>query len=301
MAAARVVAAPLQRQGIGKQAVLSSGMLLLVACSSGEPIHTASTNRSVPSENAFVLPPPGGPAIVGVIERRFANATQQDIALATNSAASGQNYLRARLFGPVEKSGAGMTGLSNRSIALTDVAAEMRTAMPGVAMSRSPFYVQNRYGPFGYAIGRKGRSDLCLYGWQNIRSAPGFGGNKGQIDIRLRLCQTGATEQQLMSVMYGYTISAFFSRRGWNPYGDPASPPEDLGKPGSEIRPLSETRYETVLSRQEEVVPVQRIRQPEIIAPPAVQPPPSGPRVPPPPAVSEPGVVVPPPSATNAR
>ncbi len=289
LAVARIVAVPHQGQSIGKRVILVSGLSFLAACSGGEPIHTASTNRSVPLENAFVLPPPGGPTIVGIIERRFTNATQQDIALATNSQAAGQNNLRVRLFGPVERAGAGLSSLSIQSMTPVNVIAEMRAALPGVAMARSPYYVQNRYGPFGYAVGRKGGSDLCLYGWQNLRGSPAVGNNKGQIDIRLRLCQSGATEQQLLSVMYGYTVAAFFSDRGWNPYGDAPPLPEGLGKPGNEIYPLSETRYETVITQPPAATPVARARQPQAVVAPPVQPEPTGPRVPPPPALSESG------------
>lgn len=273
---------------------------LLAACSQDGRIYTASTYGSVAAENAFVSPPPGGPAIVDVIERRYANATEQQIMLSTGSNATGQNFFRARVFGPVERDGAGITKLPRRSLSLTNVGAEMRSALPGVAMQRSPYYVQNRYGPFGYAIGRRG-ADLCLYGWQDLTETPRIGGYGGRVDIRLRLCRAGASEQQLLSVMYGYTINAYFNRPGWNPYGDPPAPPEGLGRPGTEMLPIGETRYETVLPREEEPVPARTApRRAPAVAPQPVQPAPIGPLVPPPPVATGPEAVVPPPP-NNAR
>src|SRR5262245_23217171 len=58
---------------------------LLFACASGSDPETSSALQTVPTGAAFAFPPPGGPAIVGVVERRFSNATQQDIALSTSS------------------------------------------------------------------------------------------------------------------------------------------------------------------------------------------------------------------------
>ena len=47
----------------------------------------------------------------------------------------------------------------------------MRKAFPGVSMGRSPFYVQSRYGPFGYAAGRAASGDIFIYAWQRIQAA----------------------------------------------------------------------------------------------------------------------------------
>ena len=194
----------------------------------------------VPATQAIALPPPGGPAVISVIERRYANAIQQNIVLATEAAAPGENFLRVQMFGPVGRE-AGDTRLTDRPIALAGISSEMRQSFPGIAMQRSALYAQNSFGPFGYAFGRHGSRDLCLYAWQRIagstQGAP-FA-NMGAIQTRLRLCQAGATEQSLLAVMYGYTLNSAFSSEAWNPLGKP--PPADprLGQTGQPIYPSS--------------------------------------------------------------
>ena len=125
----------------------------------------------------------------------------------------------------------------------------MRQVLPGIRMVRSPYYVQNKYGPFGYAAGRSASGDTCLYGWQRISSTgitQTWVGNKGSIQVRLRLCDQSASEQRLLDVMYGYTITSYFKTRNWNPYGEPAAPDPSLGKLGQPIYPVGVSRFETV-------------------------------------------------------
>ncbi len=239
----------------------------------------------MPVETAYVLPPTGGPAIVHVLERGYSNAMQQEISLATDSSVSGQNFFRVKIFGRLDPKDAGEGSTSERSLAMTNIGREMRSAVRGVAMSRSPYFVQNRYGPFGYAIGRSG-SDMCIYGWQNLRSRPSLVGNKGAVDIRLRLCRANATERDLLDVMYGYTVNAYLNDSNWNPYNPPPVP-ETLGAAGPEIYPLARDRFTGVLpeAQAEPRQPRgQRAKAPS--APPVVEEPPIGPAVPPPPAAA---------------
>jgi hypothetical protein len=149
-----------------------------------------------------------------VVERRYSNATEQEISLETKAETTGQNMLGVRILGLGRTEGddalvpAAMTGES--------IAGELRQVFPGVAMQVSSAYLQNSYGPFGYAVGRGTGRDLCFYGWQRI------GGEvttpfvrQGAIDTRLRLCEAGADERALLANMYGYTVNASFGR-GWS-------------------------------------------------------------------------------------
>ena len=148
----------------------------------------------VPTESAFVMPAVGGPEVTAVLEQRYANGTQQDVLLATSASTPGQNMLRIQIFGPVDSSLAGNDKLRAGFLPAKDVKAEMRKLIPGVRMETSAFYVQNNYGPFGYAVGRSASGDTCLYGWQRITSTgmtQTLIGNKGSIQIRLRLCDRG--------------------------------------------------------------------------------------------------------------
>ena len=231
---------------IGLFLLTASSVLATMGCTRSLQVGSAATDRTVPVNTAFILPPPGGPALVAVTERTYANGVQQDIALATNSTLPVQNAFRVRLFGPIKAAAEGQTSLPEQFQPLRQVDSEIRRAVPGVALKRAPFFVQNRYGPFGYAVGRRG-SETCLYGFQNIRARSFSWNDRGSIDIRLRMCDTNATEAQLLAVMYGFTANVFVDAAGWNPYGDPAAAPEGWGAPGPDIYPTSMGQIEAVL------------------------------------------------------
>jgi hypothetical protein len=209
--------------------------LLLAGCAAPGAPASFSQRQERPANEAYVMPPPGGPQVLGVIEERFINAIQQDLALATRSALPGQNRLNAQFFGPYGAN----TGRDNRQfdspLDHAHVRDELRLEFPRVPMAISTIYVANKYGPFGYAVGRQG-SELCVYAWQRLSSVS-TGATlfdpKGTIAIRLRLCEVGATEGQLLAVMYGYTINARIGGRNWDPYGKPVGVSEDIGRAGA--------------------------------------------------------------------
>lgn len=184
--------------------------------------------------------PAGGPAIVGVIQKRYSNSTTQEIVLANSARNPNQNFMRVTMFGPVKLTTGRYNQLPNDPLALMNAGQEMRWYMPGVKMTVSTLYAQNRYGSFGYATGRSSTGDGCIYAWQRIR-APDHDStmisNQGTIAIRLRYCAPGASDIDLLNVMAGFTINAYFLSPGWNPYGAPPQPPDELGKPGATVLP----------------------------------------------------------------
>ena len=256
------------------------------------------------------MPPPGGPTIVDVVERQYANALQQDIILGANSSVSGQNVLRVQLFGPTGIE-AGQTTLSNLPLTESTIRREMRTAVPGVAMQVSPLYAQNSYGPFGYAIGKPPTGDTCIYAWQRIAptTKPSGAIDRGAVTIRLQLCRHGATEQQMVEVMYKLRLDASLF--------PPGRAPAAIGRIGAPIRPVNAQGFAEVIPsavpaapppatppRQvvvaapvvtpAVVVPTPAAGAPIVPSPSAGTPVLAGPTVPRPP-VTPPQVVVPPP------
>ncbi|TXR46816.1 cellulose biosynthesis protein BcsN [Phyllobacterium endophyticum] len=274
---------------------------LLAGCASGGPPEILVSTRTVDASQAFALPPPGGPSIVSVIERPYNNAVQQEILLATSARTPGQNVLRVQFFGPVKANLAGGEKLRDSQLGTTDVWRELRGTLPGVAMQRSPNYVQNRYGPFGYATGRSRSGDTCIYAWQRIRpgeSKSRWLTGRGSIQVRLRLCDSGLTEHQLLAFMYAYSVNAAFNDYSWNPYGDAPGPAENLGKSGENVYPSGPSVPPTAAlmpsPEPERQAPPRQVRRTSVTqaAPPSpaalakpVRRQPTGPLVPPPPGV----------------
>jgi hypothetical protein len=239
----------------------------LTGCGAREGVRLSDTAVTVPSETAFALPPPSGPAVVNIVERRFSNSTQQDIFLFTSASTPGQNVLRVQLFGPVGLQMDGQKALGNSSIQASEIVREMRRELPGVALVQSPLYLQNNYGPFSYAYGRGHGNDACLYAWQQIRSpeeARTVFQNRGTIQVRLRLCEDGASEEKLLSTMYGYTIRAAFNVPGWNPYGEPPSVDPTLGRTGNPIYPKSEDLRDSPAADVDNARPRPVLRQRQV-------------------------------------
>ena len=220
--------------------ILSAAFGLGACAPRPQDIETGSIAARQPLEKAMVDMPPGGPAIVGVIERRYANSTTQEIILANRARNQNQNFLMVTLFGPVKVTTGPENMQQNDPLALMNAGQEMRWYLPGVRMSVSQLYAQNRYGSFGYATGRAPTGDNCIYAWQRIR-APDHDStmisHQGTIAIRLRFCDPGASDLDLLNVMTGFTINAYFLSPGWNPYGAPPQPPDELGKPGAAVLP----------------------------------------------------------------
>ena len=68
------------------------GLQSLVACAAQEDrfsLSVISQAQSVPVGQALIVPPPGGPAVVGVTETAYENGLAQNVLLATNSAVPG--------------------------------------------------------------------------------------------------------------------------------------------------------------------------------------------------------------------
>lgn len=219
-------------------AVLAAAVAVLSGCSTRQDVGTPTGAVMVPAENALILPPPGGPAVLNVVERRRTNAIEQDIYLYTSAATPGQNVLHAKFFGPVDaqfdqQKRSGYAGIQDNRMM-----AEARRALPGVPLALSPYFLQNNYGPFGYAFGRGRSGDACIFAWQQIRQKENHRSplkGYGTIQLRLRYCATGASETELLAPVYGYTITGTFGDPAWNPYGAPPPLEAGLGRTGNPI------------------------------------------------------------------
>mgnify|MGYP001342047191 CR=1 FL=1 len=203
---------------------------ILAGCSTQSELRFATLMTEVPASKALVMPPPGGPAVVAVLQRTYKNGVSQEIALSTASATTGQNAFYVSFATDVEMPSENDDVIKIRRITPDRIESEMEERVPGVDMRTSLYYVQNKYGPFGFATGRSGSGDVCLYAWQQIEpNTPAIIVPGGIVSVRLRLCDADATEEQLLRTMYAFTISAYYSHSGWNPFGDPPPVAPQLG------------------------------------------------------------------------
>lgn len=208
-------------------------------CGTTGSIKQSGESELVDLEKAMVMPPPGGLAIVGVVQKAYKNGLEQTLSLATSSSVPGQNYMKVAFIGG---RGEGSSQLSYRPLRAGALQQEIARAALGVRLSRSPTFLQNSYGPFGYALGHGQSGDACLYGWQQIRSGSqnrGTPTDLGMIQVRLRLCDNRATDEELLSVLYGYTITGSFDGQLWNPFGRPTAVDARIGRSGQPIYPTS--------------------------------------------------------------
>ncbi len=214
---------------------------VLSACNTPAGVRSFGGAQMASPSEALIFPPPGGPEIVAVVNRTYSNAVAQQVILRSEATTPGQNYLKAEFFGPQQAGDTDRDALTFRGFRASSVAREIRAEFPGEAIAMSANYLQNGYGAFSYAAGKGHGDDMCLYGWQDIRSPESMRQdyrNLGRIKVRLRLCQSGASVERLLAVMYNYTITGTYASPSWNPYGTPKAVDQNLGRPGNPVYPM---------------------------------------------------------------
>jgi hypothetical protein len=222
-----------------KLVTLAGLAALMAACSTTAELPPSEPRLTTPSD-AVIIPPPGGPAIVSVVSTTFSNAVRQDIFLATEARTAGENKISVILFAGRGSDGsdAGLRDVPFSQINLTE---EALAAWPDSGMAVSPYFVQNAYGPFGYAIGKPGNGDTCIYAWQRIEPwlRPSGAIRRGSVIIRLQLCQRGASEQQLLEVMYRLRVDETLF--------PPGRAPAAIGVRGNPIIPVGADGFAEVI------------------------------------------------------
>lgn len=216
-------------------------IVVLTGCNTPAGVRSFGGAQMLSPSEALVFPPPGGPEIVTVVNRTYSNAVAQQVILRSEAATPGQNYIKAEFFGPQQAGDTDRDALGFSGFRAASVAREIRTEFPGQNIALSANYLQNGYGAFSYAAGSGRGDDNCLYGWQDIRSPESMRQdfrNLGRIKVRLRLCQSGASVERLLAVMYNYTITGTYASESWNPYGTPQAVDKNLGRPGNPVYPL---------------------------------------------------------------
>lgn len=225
---------------------ITASALLVAGCGeqrfADAELVTTTRSLSVDPSRAMVVLPPGGPPVIGVTQRSYENAIAQTISLATRGHTPGENTIQVAFFTAADlPESTGVEGNLLKLPAIDDfsVAQDMEERLPGVAMAPSAVFVQNKYGPFGYAFGRGSGGEACFYAWQRIADGDSiFRPRSGAVSVRMRICDPRASEATLLRLAYEYSLNASLRRSGWNPAGDAPAPAPGIGKAGQPIYPL---------------------------------------------------------------
>lgn len=255
----------MSRFGLGL-ALLAS---VLTGCATTSDMPTSEAQIVRPSA-AMILPPPGGPGIITVVETVYPNAVRQDISLATEARSVGENKISIIRF--TGKGGDGSdAALKDIPFTQVNLTEEALAAWPNSGMSVSPYYVQNAYGPFGYAIAKPANGDTCLYAWQRIEPLlkPSGAVDRGTVIIRVQACRRGVSEQAVLDLMYRLRLNVDVF--------PPTRAPAIIGAIAAPIKPVGADGFAEVIPTQRPVTtrPVVRPQTQPVVQPVATVPTPA--------------------------
>jgi hypothetical protein len=220
----------------------SAAILLMTlaaeGCAAQRIVVEDSTARAVSPTLAFVSLGPGAPRDLSVVESPYANATRQTIALATHGKTPGENQLRIDVFGLTNPNLAPDSSLPDLPLNEADLMAEAQDVLSDASLRISTNYMQNRYGPFGYAVGKSSQGDTCVYAWQRLETPEqklSIVNSRNTISIRLRICDPKASEATLASLMMNLSVNVRLSGGSWTP--DPRELSPTIGAAGAPMAP----------------------------------------------------------------
>ena len=171
--------------------------------------------EEVSLSRAFVeLPMLAGP-VIAVREKRYANGIEQIMVLESEAAADGENRIEVRVTQP----GKADSRIKNEYLQVRNTRAEqirsdMKEFVWGIPMEIVGSVEANAYGTYGYALGRSKIGYNCLLGWQNVKGVMkerrllGFTTTSHtDMSVRLRICRTDLSADQLVSIIRGMRIT----------------------------------------------------------------------------------------------
>ncbi len=173
---------------------------------------------------AAMLPPAAG-RVIGISERRYADGISQEIVLGSDRSSHGENRIdiAMRLNPQGDQVYDNLIPLQKPTDA--DIASELEARFPGMDMQPVNVLLQNRYGPYGLAAGRRGNGERCIYAWQWIDDMSGPASprlsslgnailNQPQpASLRIRLCRTGVNADQLAGLVEGISVGGGLGHR----------------------------------------------------------------------------------------
>jgi Cellulose biosynthesis protein BcsN len=171
--------------------------------------------KEVPLSRAFMeLPALAGP-MIAVREKRYANGVEQTIVLESEAAADGENRIEVRVVQPGKSDDRIKNEyLQVRNTRQEQIRSDMKEFVWGIPMQIVGSVEANAYGTYGYALGRSKMGYNCLLGWQSVKGVMkerrllGFTTTSHtEMSVRLRICRTDLSADQLVSIVRGMRIT----------------------------------------------------------------------------------------------
>jgi Cellulose biosynthesis protein BcsN len=220
----------------------AAGVALLMAivdgCAAPRTIVANESERQVSVDQAFVSLGPSAPPVLSIVEHPYENATRQTLRLATRGSTPGENTLRVDVIGIKNPGISPDATLSDAPLEAAQLSSEAEDALPGVPLRTSLTYLQNRSGPFGYAVGKSAQGDECIYAWQRVATPDrdlSVVNSRNTLSLRLRLCEPNTSEAALLASMMGLNVNVGLSGGLWTP--EPKQFASEIGSPGTAIGP----------------------------------------------------------------
>ena len=182
---------------------------------------SVSLEQSVPSQNARMMAlapdqsqaPRGRPIVflpgehvASVKEHRYLDGLRQDVLLTGSTVHGLQNSMTVLARTSHQETLDEHVPLVRPSE--PQIRSEIGGAFPHLEMQIAERESSNAYGPYGLALGRSASDVHCAYMWQWIdeNRLPAEAALAGPISVRVRLCQAGATFDQMASEFDHMTI-----------------------------------------------------------------------------------------------
>ncbi len=186
---------------------------VMVGCAvspqNGGPYASAEPEATMASPaRALVWLPPQAGNVVSVLEQRRANGIVQDIVLSGEAEMYGENKITVTAISSTDFPG--KYAVPNQAdvaqASENDIAQELEDTFPNTKMGLGDTVERNIYGPFGYAVGTKGKVG-CMYAWQTLgRSEPhklfdASAAASQPTSIRIKLCRAGANPMAFVGLV----------------------------------------------------------------------------------------------------
>ena len=171
--------------------------------------------EEVPLSRAFMELPTMAGQMIAVREKRYANGIEQIMVLESEAAADGENRIEVRVTQP----GKADSRIKNeylqvRTTRAEQIRSDMKEFVWGIPMEIVGSVEANAYGTYGYALGRSKLGYNCLLGWQSVKGVMkerrllGFTTTSHtDMSVRLRICRTDLSADQLVSIIRGMRIT----------------------------------------------------------------------------------------------